>query len=78
MALARSRGPNMSEMIECEGGLQPASPIPTPTRASSSWRKFCTKPLIAVMKLQMNRDRATMSRRLARSAQRAMGIPAIT
>jgi len=29
-----------SEMIECEGGEEPASPTPTPMRASASWKKL--------------------------------------
>ena len=64
MALARLCGGKMSEIMECEGGLPPASPMPTPIRANRSCRQFCTKPLNAVMKLQMNSDRATMSPRL--------------
>ena len=40
MALARFSGGKMSEMIECEGGLPPASPIPTPILAISNWEKF--------------------------------------
>ena len=37
---ARWVGGKISEIIECAGGLQPASPMPTPIRAASSCIKL--------------------------------------
>jgi hypothetical protein len=64
-------------MIEWLGGEDPASPIPTPIRAISSWTKFCASPPAAVIALQIARLTATMFLRLARSANRATGMPRV-
>ncbi len=64
-------------MIEWLGGLDPASPIPTPMRNSMSCVKFCARPHIAVIALQIVRLTAMMLRRLVRSASRATGMPSV-
>ena len=64
-------------MIEWLGGLDPASPIPTPIRASISCVKFCARPHAAVMPLQTARLIAMMLRRLVLSASRATGMPKV-
>ena len=64
-------------MSEWEGGTQPASPMPTPNRASIMWRKFCARPHSTVMADQTAIARDTMVRRVPRSAQRAMGMPKV-
>ena len=63
-------------MIEWAGGVQPASPTPTPIRAASSWRKFRESPDATVIALQTSSARAMMLLRLERSARRAIGRPA--
>ena len=40
-AVPRYLSEKRSEMIECDGGFEPASPTPTPTRATTSCQKFC-------------------------------------
>ena len=65
----------MSAISECEEGLQPASPNPTPSRASPSVTKPVAKPLSAVNPLHSARDPAIIAGRLARSAAHAMGTP---
>jgi hypothetical protein len=42
-------GATVSVISECAAGVQPASPTPTPTRARSSWKKFCARPHSAVI-----------------------------
>ncbi len=58
-------------------GAQPASPIPTPTRAAASCRKLWARPLKAVMADQMVTQTAMIISRLLRSASRAMGRPKV-
>ena len=58
-ANARRRRGKMSEMIECDGGLPPASPTPTPTRNNASWAKFWAAPISAVIRLQKASDSDT-------------------
>ena len=63
-------------MYECAGGLQPASPTPTPTRASASCVRLAAPAVRAVMPLQMKSASAMIVRRTPTSAQRAIGMPA--
>ena len=67
----------MSAISECAGGVQPASPTPTPIRASSSWMKFCASPHSAVMADQIASAPPISQGRLvvARSENRAIGRP---
>ncbi|MGV0035803.1 MAG: hypothetical protein ACNYPE_12895 [Candidatus Azotimanducaceae bacterium WSBS_2022_MAG_OTU7] len=67
----------MSEIIKWDGGLEPASPMPTPILASASWKKLCAYPHITLMPLQMVIATVTTFRRLRRSASIAMGIPRV-
>jgi hypothetical protein len=57
--------------------VQPASPIPTPTRARRSWRKFWARPHRAVNIDHTTSAAAMMPTRLEekRSAYRAIGMP---
>ena len=57
------------------GGLDPASPTPTPMRASSSCVKFWARPQSAVIPLHRARATAMMFRRFDRSARAATGTP---
>ncbi len=67
----------MSLMSEWAGGVQPASPTPTPIRASSNCQKFCATPHSAVIADHSARATAISLGRLVvgRSANRAMGMP---
>jgi hypothetical protein len=62
-------------MMDCAGGIHPASPAPTPTRAANRCQKFCAAPLTAVIALHVVNAIAMMFLRTPRSAQRAIGIP---
>ena len=64
-------------MIEWLGGLDPASPTPTPIRASSNCVKFCASPHTAVITLHTVSAIAMMLIRLPRSASRATGMPSV-
>ena len=64
-------------MIEWLGGPDPASPTPTPIRASRSWVKFCASPHSAVIPLHNASAIAMRLRRLRRSASRATGSPSV-
>ena len=80
MAIAPGRfdGLYKSEIIECAAGLQPASPTPTPTRASASSQKFCAAPDNAVMTLHSAGDIEKTLLRAERSTSRPSGTPAGT
>ena len=67
----------MSEIIECAGGLQPASPMPTPTRAAARNAKLRAAPWSAVIRLHTNSAIAMMFRRTLPSANRAIGMPSV-
>ena len=58
-----------------EGGVPPASPMPTPTRNRASWAKLPAVAHSAVTALQVAMDSANTLRRDQRSARRATGIP---
>ena len=75
MADGRSCTGNRSEIIDCEAGMVPASPTPTPMRARNSCTKLATAPHAAVMTLKIEIHTTMMLRRLKRSASAAMGIP---
>jgi hypothetical protein len=77
IAVPRAAGSKRSAMIECEGGDEPASPLPTPMRASASWRKVCADPQSTVITLQTVVAATMMFRRLRRSASIAIGIPSV-
>ncbi len=77
MAVARSAGAYISAIIEWDGGLVPASPIPTPTRARARCQKVTARPQRAVMALKIASERAMIRLRTPRSAQRAMGMPRV-
>jgi hypothetical protein len=76
-AVARVLAVKRSEMIACDGGLPPASPMPTPTRAAANCQKFAANPHTAVITDQIATDREMMSLRLPRSAQIAIGTPSV-
>ena len=57
-----------SAMIELAGGVQPASPMPTPTLNTSSERKLPAMPQRAVITDQRMTLQAMMRTRLKRSA----------
>ena len=77
MAVPRVCVGNRSEMMECDGGVEPASPTPTPIRARASCRKLAAYPQATVMALQMVMAAVTMFRRWLRSANIAMGMPRV-
>lgn len=54
--------------MECEGGPDPASPTPTPIRASAMVVKFVAAPLIAVNTDQTTAEAAMIRTRFERSA----------
>ena len=58
------------------GGVAPASPIPTPIRASARPVNPCARPHATVMMLQVAVLIAIKLRRTQRSASRARGNPA--
>jgi len=62
-------------MIELAGGVQPASPMATPTRKISSHRKDAATPHKAVMIDQTMTQTAITMTRLLRSAHMAIGMP---
>ena len=62
-------------MIDCEAGVPPDSPMPTPMRASASVATLCAMPQNTVIALQNASATETMLRRLKRSARRAIGMP---
>ena len=62
-------------MIDCEAGVPPDSPMPTPMRASASVVTLWAMPQKTVIALQNASATATMLRRLKRSARRAIGMP---
>ena len=64
-------------MSECAGGLQPASPTPTPMRNSSSMAKLFAVPHRAVMTLHTRSAAAITFERETRSENRAMGMPRV-
>ena len=64
-------------MIEWLGGLDPASPIPTPIRASSRWVKFCARPHRAVIPLHTPSATEMMFTRFTLSASAATGMPSV-
>ena len=64
-------------MMEWLGGLDPASPIPTPIRASSKWMKFWARPQAAVIALQRASEIEMILTRFIRSASAATGIPSV-
>src|SRR5256884_448980 len=74
-AIRRRAGGKESEKIEIEGGGAPASPPPTPKRASTNCKEDKAKPQDTVNPDQRIREVATMLRRLERSASQAMGRP---
>lgn len=65
----------MSAISECDDGLQPASPNPTPSLASASGAKLLANPLKAVNALHSASATAMITGRLRRSASHAMGTP---
>jgi hypothetical protein len=62
-------------MIDCEAGVPPDSPMPTPILASASVATLEAIPQNTVIALQNASAIDTMLRRLKRSAMRAMGMP---
>ncbi len=60
---------------EWAGGVQPASPTPTPMRARISCQKFWAKPHSTVKALQAATEVPMMNGRFLRSARRAIGMP---
>ena len=64
-------------MREWDGGLQPASPLPTPIRHSASVTMLLAAPDSAVITLHTAAEAAMMLTRDVRSARRAMGMPAV-
>ena len=77
MAVERRSGGYRSAIIECDGGLEPASPTPTPMRSSNSWIKLVAAAHKAVIKLQRKTEKDIRLRRLLRSAHIAIGIPRV-
>ena len=77
IAHERFSGPNRSEISECALGEQPASPMPTITRATSSDRKPAARPHSAVATLQIVNTVAIRRTRFTRSASRPKGMPSI-
>ena len=75
MAVARLVIGNRLETIDCDAGIVPASPTPTPIRARKRCQKFCAKPQVAVITLKIPVQMTMMLRRLNRSARAAMGMP---
>ena len=68
-------GGNESCRIEYTAGAYADSPAPTPARAQKNCAKEFAKPHSAVITLQNVIPSPMMSRRLPRSASRAMGRP---
>ena len=77
MAVPRFSGGKRSEMIEWEGGVDPASPTPTPILANAICTKVCAHPHSMAITLQMVIAAVMMFRRLVRSASIAMGMPRV-
>ena len=67
MADERFSGGTLSVMSEGAAGVQPASPTPTPMRASSNCTKFCARPHPAVIADQMASAAAISRTRLVPS-----------
>jgi hypothetical protein len=63
--------------MEWDGGLPPASPMPTPIRASASCQKPAARPQNAVMTDHTVIEMTRIHLRLWRSASRAMGMPSV-
>jgi len=61
--------------MDCDAGVPADSPMPTPILASASVATLCAMPHRNVIALQKAKARATILRRLSRSATRAMGMP---
>src|SRR2546426_11139002 len=61
-------------MIDCEAGVPPDSPMPTPMRASASVVTLCAMPQKTVIALQNASAAATMLRRVLGWARRGGGV----
>jgi hypothetical protein len=68
-------GRKESWRMEYTAGAYADSPAPTPARARKNCVNVFAKPQSAVMRLQNAMPMAMMTRRLLRSASRAMGSP---
>ena len=65
----------MSAIMDCDAGVPPASPVPTPNRATMSWANVVAAPQAIVINDQIPIDTAISFRRLTRSAIIPSGIP---
>ena len=65
-------------MIELAGGVPPASPTPTPMRASMNCSEVRERPQSALIADQTTSEAARMLRRLERSASQEIGMPKVT
>ncbi len=79
MPPARFSGGRLSAIRAWAVGVQPASPTPTPMRASSNCQKFCATPHSAVITDHTATNTAIIRLRLLRplSATRAIGTPSV-
>ncbi len=75
-AATRSVRGNTSAMMDCEAGVPPASPMPTPIRASSNWPNDPANPHTAVIADHIAVQTANIrARRAVRSANIPSGSP---
>jgi hypothetical protein len=65
-------------MIELAGGVPPASPTPTPMRASMNCQDVRERPHSALIADHATREAERMLRRLERSASQEIGMPKVT
>ena len=73
----RRSGGKLSEISDRAQGASVASPMPTPTRASSRWPKFRARPDAAVARDQSATPAATSVVRRVRSASQPSGSPRV-
>ena len=74
IAVPLSAGLKRSDIIECEGGFDPASPTPTPILNKSNCQNCSASPQNAVIRLQTDIEKVIRFLLLCLSAHIAIGI----